>query len=192
MTVTLDDASAATDFCIRELRPGETAVLIEVFDGLTDDQRALRYGTGLPRLPRAHLAQLTATDGERHVALAAEVGGRPVGIARYVVIKPGTAECAIEVIDAFTGRGIARALLAQLRQIAQTRGLSRFTMVILGSNRRAVELAQRAGVRLRLESGSYEGVIGLHDVEAWPEWGDAPSPRTERVSSHAQPCCAQA
>lgn len=149
------------DVRIRELHEGETDVLRRVFQGLTDDQRALRYGTGLPKLTQAHLDVLCATDGVRHVAFVAEVDGEPVAIARYIVIGPGTAEVAVEVVDHLSGRGIARRVLARLVEAARARGISRFTMDILGSNHRAADLARHAGARLRLEAGAYSGVMTL-------------------------------
>lgn len=161
VTALAADGHNVFDVRIRELHEGETDVLRRVFQGLTDDQRALRYGTGLPRLTRAHLDVLCATDGVRHVAFVAEVDAEPVAIARYIVVGPGTAEVAVEVVDRFSGQGIARRVLSQLVEAARARGISRFTMDIVGSNHRAAELARDAGARLRLEAGAYSGVLSL-------------------------------
>lgn len=151
----------ANGVTIRELAPGESDVLLRVFEGLTPEQRFLRYGTQLPRLPRRYVETLTSTDRSRHVALVAEIGGEPVGITRYVVVGPGTAECAVEVVDACTRRGIARQLLSELRLVARDRGVSRFVFHIQGSNRRALDLAGRAGIRLHFSQGSCDGVMPL-------------------------------
>jgi GNAT superfamily N-acetyltransferase len=145
----------------RELAPGDRDTLLAVFDGLTDEQRVLRYGSGMPRLMPSYLDLLTATDGCRHVAVAAEVDRRPVGIARYIVERPGTAEFAIEVVDAFTRRGIARQLLDRLTGIALQRGVCRFTMDIMGVNAPALALARRIGVELRRDGSSFAGTVHL-------------------------------
>lgn len=170
MSASAEPGRAAPEVRLRELRDGETDVLRRVFEGLTDDQRALRYGTGLPRLRQAHLDVLCATDGVRHVAMVAEVDGEPVAIARYIVVGPGTAEDAVEVVDRFSGRGIARRLLAELAEVARARGVSRFTMDIVGRNRRAVDLARRAGARLHLERAAYSGVASLDRARRSRAW----------------------
>lgn len=149
----------------RELASGDRETLLAVFEGLTDEQRMLRYGSGMPRLMPSYLDVLTATDGRRHVAIAAEVDRRPVGIARYIVERPGTAELAIEVVDAFTRRGIARQLVDRLTGIALQRGVCRFTVDINGVNAPALALARRIGVELRRDGSSFEGTVHLEMLD---------------------------
>jgi GNAT superfamily N-acetyltransferase len=155
-----------SDLAIRELQPGDRDTLLRVFEGLTEEQRILRYGSGMPRLMPSYLDQLTATDGLRHVALAADVDGLPVGIARYIVERPGTADFAIEVVDACTRRGIARVLLGGLTAIALQRGVSRFTMDIMGVNAPALGLARAMGAELRRDGSSFAGVVPLEPLAA--------------------------
>ena len=154
----LRSAAAVT---IRELQPGDHHTLLQVFEGLSDEQRVRRYGSGMPRLMPSYLHALTATDGSNHVALVAEADGRPVGIARYIVTRAGTAEFAIEVVDAFTRRGIARRLVDRLTATALQRGVGRFTMDIMGVNAPALAMARAMGAELRRDGTSFEGTVRL-------------------------------
>ena len=67
-------------------------------------------------------------DGRRHIAIGAFVHtGRwwqPIGIVRMVGIGIGRAELAVEVVDAWHGRGVGTALLRAARERATTLGYS--------------------------------------------------------------------
>jgi len=74
---------------LRPLRRGETEPLEAVFDGMSLDSRAQRYFTPMTRLPSAMVAALADVDGDHHVAWVAVLGGRPVGVGRYLLDDAG-------------------------------------------------------------------------------------------------------
>ena len=86
---------------IRPLAPLEAGPLQAVFQGLSERSRRLRYHTPLVALRPAMVRHLTDVDPRRHVALVAALGGRPVGIGRWLrdPQRPAEAEVAVEVID---------------------------------------------------------------------------------------------
>ena len=110
---------------LRPLRHGERDALLAVFDGMSPESRALRYLTGMLRMPSATLDLLTDVDGDRHVAWLASAQGQPVGIARYVRDDAGIAEVAVEVVDDHQGLGIGSALVDAVTTVAAARGVHR-------------------------------------------------------------------
>ncbi|HWN29191.1 MAG TPA: hypothetical protein VNP37_19660, partial [Actinomycetospora sp.] len=103
-------APATADVVVRELGPGEQQVLDVVFAGLSDQSRYLRFHSPVPRLVPAVRRALAAVDGHRHVALVAVAGREPIGIARCIDLGSGRAELAVEVVDAWHGRGVGTLL----------------------------------------------------------------------------------
>ena len=153
--VRLRDGALAT---LRPLEPGETAPLLAVFAGMSADARALRYLTGLPRLPQPMLSVLSDVDGDRHVAWLATVEDEPAGIARYVRLPgcPTTAEFAFEVVDHQHGRGLATVLLDAVTTVAAARGVRRVRATLHPSNTPSKHLLARVGADTRLVDGLLE------------------------------------
>ncbi|HSJ19838.1 MAG TPA: GNAT family N-acetyltransferase [Nocardioidaceae bacterium] len=160
----LRDGGAAV---LRPQRPGETDVLLAVLDGMSEESRALRYLTGLPRMPRRMLDMLCDVDGDRHVAWVASVDDEPAGIARYVRLPgdPTSAELAFEVVDAHHGRGLATVLLDTITTVASTRGVRRVQGTLAPSNTASRRLLARIGLETRSAGGllEAEGPLRLLD-----------------------------
>lgn len=168
--IQLRDGAVAT---LRPLRTGETAPLLAVFDGMSEDSRALRYLTGLPRMPQTLVSMLSAVDDDRHVAWLASIDGEPVGIARYVRL-PGcttTAEIAFEVVDRHHGRGLGTVLLDTITTVAAARGVRRVQGTMAASNTASRRLMERVGAPARLVDGLLEAAGPLHLLE--PQIGRA-------------------
>jgi GNAT superfamily N-acetyltransferase len=127
-------AGADGDVVVRELGPGEEHVLDVVFAGLSDQSRYLRFHSPVPRLVPAVRRALAAVDGRRHVALVALAGREPIGIARCIDLGSGRAELAIEVVDAWHGRGVGTRLLHALRDRAAASGWRELSAEVLAEN----------------------------------------------------------
>jgi RimJ/RimL family protein N-acetyltransferase len=142
---------------LRPLRAGETAPLQEIFDGMSAEARVQRYIVGMARLPATMLAALADADGVQHVAWLAFVDGRPVGVARYVVVEPGVAELAFEVTDVHRGTGIGTLLLDTVTTVAAAHGVRRVRASLLPDNGPSRHLVTKVGVRLAPEGTLLEG-----------------------------------
>jgi GNAT superfamily N-acetyltransferase len=125
---------ADADVVVRELGPGEERVLDVVFAGLSDRSRYLRFHSPVPRLVPAVRRALAAVDGHRHVALVAVAGREPIGIARCIDLGSGRAELAVEVVDAWQGRGVGTRLLRALRDRAVAAGWRELSAEVLAEN----------------------------------------------------------
>jgi len=133
---------------LREQAPGDREHLAELFAGLSDHSRYLRFATGIPpALPRRYLDALADVDGDRHVGILAVRDGRTIGAARYIREQgtPAEAEVAVTVADAFQRRGLGRLLVETLVGVGAERGIERFGFEILPVNRPALALARRLG-----------------------------------------------
>lgn len=155
---------------LRPLGRGEAAPLLDVFEGMSGDSRALRYLTGLPRMPESMLSMLTDVDDDRHVAWLASIEGEPAGVARYVRL-PGcasTAEVAFEVVDRHHGRGLATVLLDTITTVAAARGVRRIQGTLAPSNTASKRLLAKVGAGTRLVDGLLEadGPLRLLDPPA--------------------------
>jgi acetyltransferase len=113
------------------------------------------------------LTYLTTLDHHQHEALAAvdPATGRGVAVARYVLAEdaPVTAEVALAVLDEWQGKGVGRALLRRLAAVALSRGIVRFTGLMLADNKPMISLMRSLGhvVSTHRESGTVELVVEL-------------------------------
>lgn len=136
---------------IRPLAPGETEPLLAVFAQLGPVARLQRYHAPWPHLPERMLRALADVHPQRHVALLASQGDRPVAIGRWQ-LEPAisrasdqatghhpspTAEVAIEVVDRLHGLGVGSALLGELAVRALRAGVETFAMHVREGNTRA-------------------------------------------------------
>lgn len=164
VTAALRDGGTAV---LRPLGDGETEVLLEVFEQMSPDSRALRYLTGISRLPKPMLHQLSAVDGDRHIAWVAEIGGRPAGIARAVRLPAdrATADLAFEVVDAHQGRGLGTVLLDVVTTAAAVRGVQRVSASAAAENGASRHLLGLLGLRGNVSGGilEVEGPLRLLD-----------------------------
>ncbi len=151
---------------LRPLLWGERRPVLEVFDGLSERSRRLRFHGSKPRLLERDLVQLADVGccGREAVAATDRVTGRTVGIARFVRDADAPeAEIAFEVVDDWQGRGLGKELLAGLRALAREQGILRFRALVAHGNQPAFALVRSLGDELtrRYEDGNVELVVRL-------------------------------
>ncbi len=134
---------------LRELGPDDGQVLDRVFAGLSDESRYLRYLAPMPVLPPTSRRILTAVDGTRHQAVGAFVRGEPIGIARLIALDSGRAELALEVVDAWQGRGVGTQLGRWVADRAVQLGYTELVAETAGENRGAHALLRKLVPDLR-------------------------------------------
>lgn len=141
------------------LTPGDTDTVQAVFDGLTETQRYQRFHVSMPVLPGYMRRLLADVDGVRHAALVLRIGGRPVGIARYVATSPVEAEAAIALTSDVAGRGYGTGLLEELVAHAYRHGVTRLSFEFLAENQAARHLVERHGATFRREGTKFRGLL---------------------------------
>lgn len=153
---------------LRPLRDGERSAVLEVFAGLSERSRRLRFLGAKPRLNERDLELLVdvGRSGREAVVAVEQETGRSIGIGRYV--RDGDApeaEIAFEVVDDWQGRGVGRLLAAELARLARSHGILRLRATVDRGNRAALAVVHGLGDILasRPEGSAVELVIRLED-----------------------------
>ena len=136
-------------FVMRPIEPADKQRL-QAFREKTSADSGYRRFFG-PRGPFSagelrHLTEVDHRDHEAIVAIDPTTGGL-VGVARYVRDgeRPGSAEIAVIVTDAWQGQGVGSVLLSRLAERARAEGVTRFTGLMLIENRRMARLFAQLG-----------------------------------------------
>lgn len=133
---------------IRPLLAGERRPVLEVFEGLSDRSKRLRFLGAKPRLLESDVRHLVDVGccGREAVVAHDPVTGQFVGLARFVRDEDAPeAEVAFEVVDAWQGNGIGRRLLTELAAKARQQGILRLRAVTSPDNRASIALMRGAG-----------------------------------------------
>jgi GNAT superfamily N-acetyltransferase len=144
---------------VRPITPADKAKIAAALDQLSARSRLFRFGATLDRLSPEELAHLTELDYRTHVAwgaLAIDLPGEPgIAVARFIrhPEDPGTAECAITVIDAWQRRGLGKVLLQTLLVSAAEQGVERLVRRVHPENEAAVQLVRSMGGRVSPADG---------------------------------------
>lgn len=152
---------------VRRLGPADRSAVLEVFDGLSERSRRLRFHGAKPSLREAEVDVLAdvGQDGREAVGAIDLVTGNVVGIARFVRDShdPLAAEVAFEVVDTCQGAGVGGRLLRELGTLARRDGIERFTAYVVAGNESALALLRRAGhvARTSFVDGTHELVVEL-------------------------------
>ena len=132
---------------ITDLEPGDTATVLEIFNGMSETSRFRRFHTGQPAMAPRMMRRLADVDPGCHVAHVALLDGRPVGLVRWIRFpgQPDVADLAVEVVDDAHGRGVGRALVRRAAASASAAGITDFLADIAVSNRSVREWATARG-----------------------------------------------
>jgi RimJ/RimL family protein N-acetyltransferase len=146
---------------LRPIEPADEAALTSLYARLSPETAYQRFFTVMRRLPPEWPRILANVDYDRRMAIVAvEPGVALVGVARYDH-DPRTdeAEIALVVQDAWQGRGLGTALMAELLDYAEARGIRRFRAYVLADNHRMLRLIRELG---RVVARSLDqGVVSL-------------------------------
>jgi RimJ/RimL family protein N-acetyltransferase len=145
------------------IHAGDREAVREVFAGLSEESRRLRFHGPKPRLADAEVELLADVGccGREAVGALDLRTGEVVGIARFVqdAGDPRTAEVAFAVVDACHGNGVGSRLLRELTTLAQRDGVERFVAHVAAGNDAALALLRRVG---RVASASFAD--GAHEL----------------------------
>jgi len=123
---------------VRALRADDEADMLAAIDRIGRDSLQRRFFVTKRGFSEAEKAFFMKIDFVNHVALVAQIDedDRPaiVGGARYVVVKPGQAEVAFMVVDAYQGQGIGAILTRHLAGLARGAGLKELIADVLPEN----------------------------------------------------------
>jgi RimJ/RimL family protein N-acetyltransferase len=134
---------------IRALRSDDQADLLAAIGRTSAQSIYRRFFSAKREFSQQEIAFFTKVDFIDHVALVAVVddGGRPAiaGGGRYIILRPGQAEVAFAVVDAFHGQGIGSALMRHLAAIARKAALREFVAEVLPENAAMLKVFEKSG-----------------------------------------------
>jgi RimJ/RimL family protein N-acetyltransferase len=134
---------------IRALRPDDRADMLAAIGRTSMQSLQRRFFVPKKGFSEREMAFFLDIDFESHVALVAQIDedGRPaiVGGGRYIVVKPGQAEIAFVVVDAYQGQGVGTILLRHLAVLARDAGLKELIAEVLPENSAMLKLFKKFG-----------------------------------------------
>ncbi len=165
--------SDGTRALIWPLLPSDREEVRERYESLSAETREHRFLASVPHLTDAMLDHLVdEVDGIDHVALALVVigddnVGRSVGVARMIRYRdePEAADVAVTVDDAWQGRGVATALLAELLRVRPA-GVVRVVTTVAADNEASLAMLRRLGRNTVTPAGNnrLDVVVDLPDA----------------------------
>jgi GNAT superfamily N-acetyltransferase len=147
---------------IRQLHPADRNLVEAGFRGLSVASIRARF-LGLVKMSPRLFTWVDELDGRERIAVGAShaFSGAPLGIARCVrdPRDPTRADVAATVLDRWQGRGVGKALVAELAQRAAAEGVTTFDATVFADNRAARRLATSLGDACAKSTG--RGVTSL-------------------------------
>ena len=172
-TGVLKDGSEVT---LRPIRPEDESLMVRFHETLSKDTvyfRFLRLLAFDQRVQHERLSRMCFLDYDRAMAIialppAADRGEEQVlGVSRLVKVH-GTrdADFAIVISDDAQGRGLGRALLSRLVDVARAEGLRRLTGIVSPENRPMLGLCSTIG--FDLDYSGRDEVVAVYDLTQPP------------------------
>lgn len=137
---------------IRALRADDETGMLAAIDRTNLESLRRRFFVTKRGFSEKEKAFFMNVDFVNHVALVAEIDedGRPViiGGGRYIVVRPGVAEVAFVVVDAYQGQGIGGLLTRHLVALARAASLKELSADVLPENTPMRKVLDRFGFRI--------------------------------------------
>jgi acetyltransferase len=146
---------------VRPIRPEDEPALRELVAAMSPHAVRMRFFAPLKELSHGMAARLTQIDYEREMALVladpGPAGAAAIhGVVRLMADPDGeSAEYAIALRDAMTGRGLGTMLMRRIIDYARQRGIGEIHGDVLAENKPMLEVARSLG--FRLGHGPYGG-----------------------------------
>jgi RimJ/RimL family protein N-acetyltransferase len=136
---------------IRALHPDDRDEMLVAVGRISSQSLRRRFFVPKKGFSEQEIAFFLNIDFENHVALVAQIDedGRPAiaGGGRYIVVRPGQAEIAFMVVDAYQGQGIGTALMRHLAAMARDAGLNELIAEVLPQNTAMLKVFRKFGFR---------------------------------------------
>jgi RimJ/RimL family protein N-acetyltransferase len=134
---------------IRAIHPDDRNAMLAAIGQTSPQSLRRRFFVPKKGFSEQEMAFFLNIDFDSHVALVAEidVDGHPaiVGGGRYIVVRPGQAEIAFIVIDAYQGQGIGTMLMRHLTVLARHAGLKELIAEVLPENAAMLKVFEKFG-----------------------------------------------
>jgi RimJ/RimL family protein N-acetyltransferase len=134
---------------LRPIDPSDAERLIDLHNHLSFESQYFRFFGPKPQLTKAEAEYLANVDFHRRFAIVAQVDDNDiVGVGRFDVNEPGSAEAAIVVRDDYQHAGLGTAILHRMREVGRGAGLKSFTAEVLAENAAMLDLLRGNGLEV--------------------------------------------
>jgi ribosomal protein S18 acetylase RimI-like enzyme len=134
---------------IRALRPDDGAGMLAAVGRTSAQSLRRRFFAPKKGFSEREMAFFLNIDFENHVALVAETDEDGlaviIGGGRYIVVRPGQAEIAFVVVDAYQAQGLGTILMRHLAALARDAGLKELIADVLPENTAMLKLLRTFG-----------------------------------------------
>lgn len=149
------------EILIRALTPNDRGGLLDAVERIGSQSLYRRFFGAKRHFSEGEIAFFLNIDFVDHVALVAVAHDQAretiVAGARYVVVRPATAELAFAVIDQYQGKGIGMALMRHLAVLAANAGMSELIATVLPENVPMLTVFRRSSLNCNMKHN--EGVV---------------------------------
>lgn len=159
------------EIVIRPVKISDEPMLKDFFYSLSDESMYQRFISARRDIPHETLQKLVVIDYTQKLTILAVLGesGKETiaGIGQYSLNRDmDMAEIALVVGDQYQKQGIATELIAELTNLARSRGLIGFTAEVLMGNQPVFRLFNKMGfdIKKRNEAGVYEMKLLFKDI----------------------------
>ncbi|MEY9490932.1 acyl-CoA synthetase (NDP forming)/GNAT superfamily N-acetyltransferase [Streptomyces calvus] len=133
---------------IRRADAGDRGAVLRLYQEMSPESLRLRFFSVGSASASQAAERVSAPHRAGYCALAAEHGGRLIGLAEYEALpEAATAEIALAVADAWHHRGVGTLLLEHLADAARTAGITAFTADALAENHEVLKVFHDLGLR---------------------------------------------
>lgn len=134
---------------IRALRPDDGAGMLAAVGRTSAQSLRRRFFAPKKGFSEREMAFFLNIDFENHVALVAEIDEDElaviIGGGRYIVVRPGQAEIAFVVVDAYQAQGLGTILMRHLAALARDAGLKELIAEVLPENTAMLKVFRKFG-----------------------------------------------
>lgn len=159
------------EIVIRALTPDDRGGLLDAVERIGAQSLHRRFFGAKRHFSEREVALFLNIDFVDHAALVAvaheQARDTIVGGARYVVVRPATAEIAFAVIDQCQGKGIGMALMHHLAILAADAGMSELIATVLPENLPMLTVFRQSGLNCHMKhkEGVVEVTLALPAIE---------------------------
>lgn len=162
-----------TEILFRPIKPTDEDAIRDLFYSMSQQSIYHRFFSVPKSLPHDKAMSYVNVDFAKDMAIVAvsqEVSGEKiVSVGRYLRARPDekTAEVAFMVRDDWQNRGMGRALLNQLIEVAKEKGIEGFVASVLPTNKQMMAVFHTCGYKLKvtMEEGIYELSFRFNDPD---------------------------
>ena len=170
---------ATSAFAIRAIVPDDREALERFYEALSADSLEARFHGGAPRISDSAACYFCGPDHRMREGFVAEVvnaQGRRTIVGHLCIeplepARPGVAEVAVVVADAWHRRGVGRTLLAAAIVWAEHHGIDHLSAWLLWGNAAMLNLVQSSGRPVSFgtsDAGTIEAIIDVRATSVAP------------------------